>query len=78
MKERLLMFRNSSFLKVKYILIALTIATIIAGDGYGAEKDKTSKKKATITEAELQSHVMSGPGPILMDSLSLELSSESL
>jgi hypothetical protein len=59
MKGRLLMFRNSSFRKITYILIALTIATIIAGDGYGAKKDKTSEKEATITEAELQSHVMS-------------------
>ena len=53
------MLRNSFFLKIPYILIALTIATIIAGEGYGAEKDKTSRKKATITEAELQSNVMS-------------------
>ena len=47
------------FRKISCTLLALVLITFIRGGVHGAKKDKSSTKKPTITEAELQSHVMS-------------------
>jgi len=47
------------FRKISCTLLALALVTFIRGGVHGAKKDKSSTKKPTITEAELQSHVMS-------------------
>ncbi len=53
------MIRKPVFRTIPCILLALALITLIAGGAHGAKKDSSSKKKPTITEAELQSHVMS-------------------
>ena len=53
------MFRKSFFRKISCIFLALVLITLVEGVVYGVEKDKRSKKKPVMTEAELQSRVMS-------------------
>jgi len=52
------MFRKSFFRRIPCILLALAMITFV-GEAYGAKKNKSSEKQPVITEAELQSHVMS-------------------
>jgi len=53
------MFRKSFFEIIPCILLALAIKMLVGGTVYGAKKDKSSEKKPVITEADVQSHVMS-------------------
>lgn len=53
------MFKKTFFRKILCILLALTLMLLIGEIVYAAKKDKSSKQKPAITEAELQSHVMS-------------------
>jgi len=53
------MFRKSFFRKISCIFLALVLITLVEGVVYGVEKDKRSKMKPVMTEAELQSRVMS-------------------
>jgi len=58
-KGRLLMFRKTIIQKIVCISLALGLILFVGEVVYGAKKDKNSKKKPVITEAELQSHLMS-------------------
>lgn len=53
------MFRKLVFRKIPCIFLALALTLFTGEVIYGAKKDKRSEKKPVITEAELQSHVMS-------------------
>lgn len=51
---------NQFFRQFSYILLTVMIIALANGDLMGAQKDKKSdKKKFVITEAQLQSHIMS-------------------
>ena len=54
------MFINQQILKLACILLAVVIIVVAGGVVYGAQEDKdTEKKQFVMTEAQLQSHVMS-------------------
>ena len=54
------MFINQFIRKFSSILLAVMIIALAGGDLMGAQKDKkTEQKKSVITEAQLQSHLMS-------------------
>jgi hypothetical protein len=58
-KGGLLMISKPILRRIPRILLALALIAFFEGIVYGAKKDKNSEKKPAITEAELQSHVMS-------------------
>jgi hypothetical protein len=53
------MFKIQFIRKFLSILLAVMVVTVAGGDLLGAQKDKTAEKKYIITEAQLQSHLMS-------------------
>ncbi len=53
------MFRKLFFRKIPCILLTLALIMFVGGIVYGAKNDESSEKKPVISEAELQSHVMS-------------------
>jgi hypothetical protein len=53
------MFKIQFIRKFLGILLAVMVVTVAGGDLLGAQKDKTAEKKYIITEAQLQSHLMS-------------------
>lgn len=53
------MTKKPLFRRIPCVILSLALMTFTGGIVHGAEKDKSSQKKTTITEAELQSHVMS-------------------